>query len=72
MIDDLVLGRHNGAWSRRGDWAFDSRIELTGASRGDYTTWLHVPRSVADGYLPKPSARRPRRRGFALLHTMRR
>lgn len=52
MIDDLVVGRHEGAWARRGDWAFDSRLELTGASRGDYTTWLHDPRVVADGYLP--------------------
>ncbi len=52
MIDDLVIGRHEGEWARRGEWAFDTRVELAGASRGDFGTWSHDPRVVADGYLP--------------------
>ncbi|MDP2307383.1 MAG: hypothetical protein Q8P18_15260 [Pseudomonadota bacterium] len=46
LIDDLLMGRHSGTWARRGDWAFDTRLEL--GPRLD-------PRVVADGYLPAPT-----------------
>jgi hypothetical protein len=52
MVDDLFAGRLDGAWARRGDWAYDTRVELTNVTKGDFTTWRHDPRGVADGYLP--------------------
>ncbi len=51
LYDDLLAGRHDGAWARRGDWAWDVRVELVDRERGDYHTWRTDPRVVADGYV---------------------
>ncbi len=52
MVDDLFAGRHDAMWARRGDWAYDTRAELPNVGKGDFATWRHDPRGIADAYVP--------------------
>lgn len=60
VYDDLLAGRHDGVWARRGDWTWDLRVELPNRRANDFAATRVAPAEAAAAYRPtEPAAAAP-------------